>query len=132
MMKNRGKYIIAALLFAVVFCIGALFQRYTAIIQGQNSLFLFTGDYFRETFAASWPLSHLLESFFLQFYEIPMVGPLLNALIVTLIFLLYSFFLTTHKFPFPNCGSFSDSGCCCVSLLQLDIRVNGRDTSYSL
>jgi hypothetical protein len=101
MMKNRGKYIIAALLFAVVFCIGALFQRYTAIIQGQNSLFLFTGDYFRETFAASWPLSHLLESFFLQFYEIPMVGPLLNALIVTLIFLLYSFFSQRISSPFP-------------------------------
>jgi len=101
MMKNRGKYIIAALLFAVVFCIGALFQRYTAIIQGQNSLFLFTGDYFRETFAASWPLSHLLESFFLQFYEIPMVGPLLTALIVTLIFFLFHFFLQRIKAHFP-------------------------------
>jgi hypothetical protein len=101
MMKKRGKYIIAALLFVVVFCIGALFQSYTAIIQGQNSLFLFTGDYFRETFAASWPLSHLLESFFLQFYEIPMVGPLLTALIVTLIFLLYSFFSQRISSPFP-------------------------------
>ena len=101
MMKNRGKYIIAALLFAVVFCIGALFQRYTAIIQGQNSLFLFTGDYFRETFATSWPLSHLLESFFVQFYEIPMVGPLLTALIVTLIFLLYNFFSQRISSPFP-------------------------------
>jgi hypothetical protein len=100
MMKNRGKYIIAVLLFAVVFCIGALFQRYTAIIQGQNSLFLFTGDYFRETFATSWPLSHLLESFCLQFYEIPIVGPLLNALAATLIFLLFNFFLQRIRVPF--------------------------------
>ncbi len=101
-MKNREKYILPALLFLVVFAIEALFQRYTAIIQGHNSLFLLTGDYFRETFAAPWPLSHILESFFLQFYEIPMVGPMINALATTLIFLLFNFILQRIRIPFHN------------------------------
>ncbi len=101
MMKKRGKYIVAAVLFVAVFAIGALFQNFTSIMQGRNALFLLTGDYFREAFAGRWPLSNILASFFIQFYDIPMVGPLLNALVVTLIFFLFHYFLQSIKAHFP-------------------------------
>lgn len=66
-MKKR--FPISLLLFAGVFCVSQLAQPYTLIQLENQGLFLLTPDWFREVLGGSRPLSELVGSFLVQFYE---------------------------------------------------------------
>lgn len=82
------KHIIPIILFADVFCVSILFQRYTLLNQEYLGLFLNTPDYFREVFDCPMPLSNLLGSFLVQFYRLSWAGPFITAALVLAIWLL--------------------------------------------
>ena len=83
------------LLFALlVFGIATLFCQlcipYTLMQQESYALFLTTPDYLRETFAAPWPIAHLVGNFLVQFFHFPWVGPLIMGLLTALAYVLLS------------------------------------------
>lgn len=82
------KALLPAFTAAAVFCTCFFCQRHTLMQQEFNGLFLLTGDYFREVFSGSLPLSNLLGSFLVQFYRISWAGPLATALLAAAAWLL--------------------------------------------
>lgn len=83
------KYIIPASLFASVFLTGLIFASHIFIHIGQQSLFLLTPDYFAQVFREPFPITHIVVSFFTQFFDIPAVGPLVAAAVVLAIYFLF-------------------------------------------
>ena len=80
------KYLIPAVLFVVVFCAAWALQRYTLVLMEAIGLFLWTPDWLRETFSECRPVSHFVASFLVQFYAVPVLGALITAALVTLVF----------------------------------------------
>lgn len=84
-MKRR---IPAIALFVAVFAVSLALQRYTLMSQGLWSLFLLTPDWFHETLQLPMPISRMVSDFLLQFYDIPVVAPLITAALVLGVYLL--------------------------------------------
>ena len=82
------KHIIPALVFVCVFFVSLFFQKYTLINAEGLGLFLLTPDYFRSIFSNPWPISTLLNDFFLQFLRFTYIAQAIVATVVTLVFLL--------------------------------------------
>lgn len=82
------KWIIAALLFVAVFLVSWLCQPYTMICQEYEGLFLATPDAWTRAFAQPLPISGIVSDFLVQFYLIPVYGALINAALITIVFLL--------------------------------------------
>ena len=85
-MRKRG-FIIPLLLFAAVFCVTLVYQRYTLAYRESVGLFLLTPDWLSEVFSRPWPLSNFLGSFLVQFYSEPAAGPIIPAAVITVIYL---------------------------------------------
>ena len=88
------------LLFAAVFCVSQFVQPYSLIQLENQGLFLLTPDWFREVLAGPHPVSELFGSFLVQFYDIPVVGALLVAAIVVVLYLCIDSFLRRCRVPF--------------------------------
>lgn len=82
------KFILPSMMFVMAFIVGLLFQSHTFVQQGHLSLFLLAPDYFREVFGSPFPLSYLLSQFLLQFYDIPVAGAAMTALLITAVYCL--------------------------------------------
>lgn len=82
------KSIIPVLIFICVFFVSLIFQKYTLINAEGLGLFLVTPDYFRSVFSNPWPISTLLNDFFIQFFRFSYIAQAIVAAIVTLVFLL--------------------------------------------
>lgn len=82
----------ALAVFGIVVLVCQLCIPYTLMQQESFALFLTTPDYLRETFAAPWPVAHLIGSFLVQFFHFPWVGPLILGLLGSLMYLLLSLF----------------------------------------
>ena len=80
------KYIVPASLFVLVFAVSAIFMGHTLMRQEALGLFLLTPDWFREVFAEPFPLSHIVGGFLVQFYRLPLAGPLITALLVVAVY----------------------------------------------
>lgn len=91
------RLITPAILFAAVFLTTLAKQEFTLLGQENTALFLLTPDYFRETFSAPLPLSHLFGNFLAQFFRFAYVGPAICAGEITLIFLLLGHALRCAK-----------------------------------
>lgn len=84
----RKNPFIPFVLFVLSFLTGLLFLNSTFIHQGQFGLFLMTPDYFRQAFIEPFPLSYILSSFLVQYYDIPAAGALLTAAMTLAVYLL--------------------------------------------
>ncbi len=98
MMKKSA--IIPSVLFATVFCVSLICQRYTLIFREDTGLFLLTPDWLREVFSHPWALSNFTGSFLGQFYAEPVAGPMIPAAIITVIYLCLNSFLKRCRVPF--------------------------------
>lgn len=83
----KTKTLIPAALFLVVFCVCAFLQPYTLTHMQNCGLFLLTPDWFREVLSGPHPVSELLASFLVQFYDIPVLGAMIAAAVITLTYL---------------------------------------------
>lgn len=84
---NAGLYsgiVVLAAIVATVWYVTLPVLRYTLMMQEQKGLFLMTGDYFRQVFSDSWPVSTLISDFLVQFYRNASLGALLTGLIVAM------------------------------------------------
>lgn len=91
--------IIPAALFVAVALVSLLCQSATLDLQANFGLFLLTPDYLRETLSYPWPISTLLSSFLVQFYDIPVVGELITAALITCIYLCTNALLRRCRIP---------------------------------
>lgn len=96
----RKSAIIPAALFVAVTLVSLLAQSRTLALQANFGLFLTTQDYISEVFARPLPITHLAASFLVQFYDIPMVGELITAVLITCIYLCISTVLGRCRVPF--------------------------------
>lgn len=120
-MKKR--FPISLLLFAGVFCVSQLAQPYTLIQLENQGLFLLTPDWFREVLGGSRPLSELVGSFLVQFYDIPVVGALLAAAVITLIYWGEDLFLRRCRVPFHRIASLLTALVCWALTARLDSNI---------
>lgn len=81
------KAIVPSVLFAAVFAVSLIFQKYTLCSWEYKGLFLFSSDYFSEVFRSPWPISNLLGDFLVQFYYFPVLGAAINGLLVAGVYL---------------------------------------------
>ena len=82
------KWVIPVLLFAAVFLVSWLCQPFTLICQEYEGLFLTTPDGWARAFAQPLPLSGIVSDFLIQFFRDPVYGALIEAALITLVFLL--------------------------------------------
>lgn len=82
------KILAPTILFLAVLIACLSFQYYSLACKEFFGLFLFTPDFFRETFAGSWPLSNLIGGFLTQFFYYPVLGAVITALISTCVMLM--------------------------------------------
>ena len=97
MKKNR---LIPLLLFAAVFCVSQFARPYSLIQLENCGLFLLTPDWFREVLDGPHPVSELVSSFLVQFYDIPVVGALIAAAIIALVYWAADRILGRFRLPF--------------------------------
>lgn len=88
MKRSPKRWIIPVLLFAAVFAVEFLLQRFTFLQKEYFGLFLNTPDYLNEVHDGPRPLLTLAGDFLSQFYRAAWIGPALTALLFTLGFLL--------------------------------------------
>jgi len=98
----KKSIIIPIALFAAVFCETFLCQRYSLIFRENVSLFLLTPDWLREVFSNPMPLSNLVGSFIGQFYGETILGPMIPAGEMTVIYLCLNALLRKFHLPFHN------------------------------
>lgn len=98
MMKKS--IIIPSVLFAAVFCVTLICQRYTLMSRENIGLFLLTPDWLREVFTHPWALSNFTGAFLMQFYAEPIAGPMIPAAVITVIYLCLNAFLCRCRLPF--------------------------------
>lgn len=93
-------FLIPAALFAAVFCTSFLCQHYTLIFRENIGLFLLTPDWLKEVFTKPLMLSNFTGSFLGQFYAEPVIGPMIPAAVITIIYLCLNAFLLNIRFKF--------------------------------
>lgn len=87
-------FLLTAILFFIAqFIYFAIFNRYHLAYQEQIQLFRFDWDYFAPFLAKPGGISEYLGTFFIQFYLIPPVGPLIVTLAGIITFILTGFIL---------------------------------------
>ena len=109
---KKSDILIHTILFAAVTLVSFLAQSRTLDLQANLGLFLLTPDYFRETFSAPLPITHLLASFLTQFYDIPFAGELICAALITCIYLCLDAVLRRCGLPFHRVVSLA---CACAA-----------------
>jgi len=114
------------LVFLATFLFCQLCIPYTLIQQESHALFLNTPDYLRDTFSAPWPLVHLAVNFVVQFFHFPYVGPLLMALLVTVLFLLLRLLFRRKPFGFSIVFISLLAASCLLLSLNDELRENER------
>ena len=97
-MKTRP--LIPATLFLVVCCVCFFLQPYSLAHMQNCGLFLLTPDWFREVWTGPHPVSETVASFLVQFYDIPVVGAMIAAALVTLTYLVLDVILRRCRLPF--------------------------------
>lgn len=96
----KTKTSIPAALFLTVFCISQFLQPYSLTQMQNTGLFLLTPDWFKEVLTGPHPVSETLASFLVQFYDIPVVGALIVAAVITLTYLAADTVLRRCRLPF--------------------------------
>ena len=117
MKKNT---IIPLLLFAAVFCVSQFLQPYWLTRLANNGLFLLTPDWLGDVLHGPHPLSELVGSFLVQFYDIPVTGPLIVAAVITVIYLCEDVFLRKCGVPFHALVSLLTALACWYFTARLD------------
>lgn len=80
------KAIIPILIFVAVFLTLQIYAGHVLVRDGRFSLFLLTPDYFAQVFREPFPISHIILSFVVQFFDIPFVGPAVIAVIAVALY----------------------------------------------
>ena len=96
----KSKTLIPAVLFLTVCGICIFIQPYTLTHMQNCGLFLLTPDWFREVLAGAHPVSETVASFLVQFYDIPVLGAVIVAAIITLTYLALDAALRRFRLPF--------------------------------
>ncbi len=109
-MKLSSDKLLPALLFAAVAAVSLLFGRYSLEFQENCGLFLLTGDWLREVLSAPLPLSHIIGSFLVQYYD--SIGWLITAALTTLTYLCISALFRRFGIPFGRIVAMA--GACAV------------------
>lgn len=78
-------YLIAAIPFVVSFLFFLIAYPYHLIRREQMSLFLYDGDYIRQTYHGMGWFARMAGDFLEQFFHLPAVGPIVVALLLTAI-----------------------------------------------
>ena len=95
----KTKTLIPAVLFLTVFCISQFLQPFTLKDMQNCGLFLLTPDWIREVLTGPHPVSETVASFLVQFYDIPVVGALIVAAVITLTYLALDTVLRRCRLP---------------------------------
>lgn len=95
----KTKTLIPAILFLTVFCICQFLQPFTLKDMQNCGLFLLTPDWIREVLTGPHPVSETVASFLVQFYDIPVVGALIVAAVITLTYLALDTVLSRCRLP---------------------------------
>jgi len=117
-MKNNR--LIPLLLFAAVFCVSQFAQPYSLIQLENSGLFLLTPDWLREVMDGKYPLSEFVGSFLVQFYDIPVVGGLITAAVIALVYWAADRILSRLGLPFHRLVSLLAALICWVFTAGLD------------
>ncbi len=80
---NHPGYIAAALAFLVAFAFFLFGYPYHLVRREQMTLFVFDWDYILQTYRGEGWLARLVSDFLEQFFHLPVVGPLVVALLLT-------------------------------------------------
>ena len=116
----KKSFLIPLLLFAAVFCVSQFVQPYSLIQLENQGLFLLTPDWFREVLGGSHPVSELVGSFLVQFYDIPVVGAMVVAAIVTALYLCLDCLLRRCRVPFYRPVALAAAAVCWAVTARLD------------
>ena len=76
-------YVAAALAFLGSFCFFQFAYPYHLMRREQLNLFVFDGDYIAQTYRGTGWLARFVTDFLEQFFHLPVVGPLIVALLLT-------------------------------------------------
>jgi len=95
----KTKALIPAALFLAVACVSIFLQPCSLTHMQNCGLFLLTPDWFREVLSGPHPVSETVASFLVQFYDIPVVGALIVAAIITLTYLFLNAALRRFRLP---------------------------------
>ena len=96
----KTKTLIPAALFLVVCAVCIFLQPYSLTHMQNCGLFLLTPDWFREVLAGPHPVSETVASFLVQFYDIPVLGAVIVAAVITLTYLALDVTLRRCRLPF--------------------------------
>ena len=83
--KSHAGHLAAALAFLGSFCFFQFAYPYHLMRREQLNLFLFDGDYIAQTYRGTGWLVRFVADFLEQFFHLPVVGPLIVALVLTAI-----------------------------------------------
>ena len=83
--KSHAGHLAAALAFLGSFCFFQFAYPYHLMRREQLNLFLFDGDYISQTYRGTGWLVRFVADFLEQFFHLPVAGPLIVALILTVI-----------------------------------------------
>ena len=83
--KSQAGHLAAALAFLGSFCFFQFAYPYHLMRREQLNLFLFDGDYIAQTYRGTGWLVRFVADFLEQFFHLPVVGPLVVALVLTAI-----------------------------------------------
>ncbi|MBQ0086156.1 MAG: hypothetical protein KBS72_00520 [Bacteroidales bacterium] len=111
------KYIVPIFLFLAVFLTLQVYAGHILVKKGQFSLFLLTPDYFTQVFREPFPISHIILSFVIQFFDIPFVGPaVIAAIAVSLFCICHAIFRKKRVSDVLLCGLLL-AGCLFIAVL---------------
>ena len=116
----KKSILIPLLLFVAVFCVSQFVQPYSLIQLENQGLFLLAPDWFREVMAGRHPLTELVGSFLVQFYDIPVVGALITAAVIVLIYWAVDRILGRFRLPFHRLVALVAALLCWVFTAGLD------------
>lgn len=112
------KAIIPILIFVAVFLTLQIYAGHILVRDGRFTLFLLTPDYFAQVFREPFPISHIILSFVVQFFDIPFVGPAVIAVIaVALYSICHAIFRRKLFSDVLPCGLLL-AGCLFITVLQ--------------
>lgn len=108
----KKSVLIPILLFVAVFCETQFCQFFSIKMQAWEGLFLLAPDWLHEVFTYKCPVSTLIGSFLMQFYDVQVVGALIVAALIIGIYLSVNVLLKRCGLPFHRLVSLLAASLC--------------------